>query len=138
MYTIEVSGTPVAKPRPRGFKTKSGNIGFYTPKKGKRFENLIRERAEQIFKKPLTGAIKLVVLFLLPRPKRLIWKTKPMPREPCPHRPDADNLVKSCVDGLNSVAFLDDAQVTVLHVFKRYHAGDEGPKTIISIEEDRL
>jgi len=136
MYRIEVSGTPVAKPRPRGFKTKTGNIRFYTPTKGKRFENLIRERAEIVFKNPLDYPIKINVTFYMPRPKRLIWKTKPMPDVPCPHRPDCSNLLKAIEDGLNGVAYLDDAQITDVKVQKRYHAGGKGPKTIIQIEQD--
>ncbi len=136
MYSIEVTGTPIAKPRPRGFKTKKGNIRFYTPTKAKHFEHLIRERAEKVFDNPLDYPIKLCVTFFLPRPKRLIWKTKPMPDVPCPRRPDCSNLLKSIEDGLNGVAYLDDAQITDVHVYKRYHAGGEGPKTIIEIDRD--
>ena len=36
---------------------------------------------------------------------------------------------------LNGIAYLDDGQITELHVWKEYHAGDEGPKTIIRIED---
>lgn len=138
MYTIEISGTPMVKPRPRGFKTKSGHIAFYTPAKSKNYEHLIRERAEKIFKKPLQSSLSLTVIFLMPRPGRLIWKNKPMPICPCDKRPDIDNLLKIVTDGLNGVAYTDDGQVSVIHAFKRYHAGGEGPKTIIKIEEDKL
>ena len=125
------------KPRPRGFKTKAGNIRFYTPAKARRFEHLIRERAEAVFKTPLNSPLKMTVSFYLPRPKRLIWKTRAMPDVPCPHRPDCSNLLKSIEDGLNGVAYLDDAQLTDVSVLKRYHAGGEGPKTVITLEEDR-
>lgn len=137
MYTIEVSGTPVAKPRPRGFKTKSGNIGFYTPTKAKDFEYLIRKRAEEVFDKPLDGAVSLSIHFYLPRPKRLYWKTKPMPAIPHTTRSDVDNLIKSVSDGLNGVAYVDDSQISELYAKKMYHAGGEGPKTVITIEEDK-
>jgi Holliday junction resolvase RusA-like endonuclease len=136
-YRIEVSGTAVAKQRPRGFKDGKGNIRFYTPKKSKDFEYLIRKRAEEIFKEPLTCPLKVSLVFLMPRPKRLCWKTRPMPEVPCPMRPDLDNMLKSVNDGLNGVAFLDDAQITDCHILKRYHSGDGGsPKTIIDIEAD--
>jgi len=133
---IIISGTPVAKARPRGFRTKGGKMGFYTPTKSKEFEYQVRQRAEEIFTKPMDCPIRLTILFLLPRPKTMMWKTKPMPRVPHTSRPDADNLAKAVEDGLNGVAYLDDSQITELRVTKRYHAGDEGPQTIIRIEED--
>jgi len=136
MNEIIISGTPVAKARPRGFRTKKGNIGFYTPTKSKDFEFEVRKCAQEIFKNPLRCPIKLSITFLLPRPKRLYWKTKPMPRTPHITRPDIDNLVKSVEDGLNKVAFLDDSQIIELHATKNYHAGYEGPQTIIKIEDD--
>ena len=137
MVSIEVSGTPVAKQRPRGYNTKQGKIRFYTPSSNKEFEYLIRERAESVFKKPLTCPVKVSVEFLMPRPGRLIWKTKPMPRCPCDKRPDIDNLLKSVTDGLNGVAYLDDGQISEVVAYKKYHSGEEGPKTIIVIEEDK-
>jgi len=136
--TIEVSGAPIAKGRPRAGTTKTGKVYLYTPTRTKDFEYKIRQRAEQEFKKPMQGPVSLTIIFLLPRPKTLYWKTKPMPMIPCPKQPDIDNLVKSVTDGLNGVAFLDDNQITILHSYKRYHAGDGGPKTTIMIEEDQL
>lgn len=35
-------------------------------------------------------------------------------------KPDADNIAKIICDGLNGVAYKDDAQITALHVFKSY------------------
>jgi Holliday junction resolvase RusA-like endonuclease len=50
-------------------------------------------------------------------------------------RPDIDNLAKSVIDGLNSVAFNDDAQIADLHITKKYHAGNANSKTIVIIEK---
>jgi Holliday junction resolvase RusA-like endonuclease len=136
--TIEVSGAPIAKARPRAAKTKTNKVYMYTPSRTKDFEYKIRQRAEQAFKKPMQGPVSLTIIFLLPRPKTIYWKTKPMPMVPCTKQPDIDNLVKSVTDSLNGVAFLDDNQVSVLHSYKRYHAGEDGPKTTIIIEEDEL
>lgn len=133
MHTFEISGVPVAKARPRGYKTKQNSIRFYTPVKSQRFENLVRERAEKVFDSPLMGPLYMRIFFRLPRPKRLIWKRRVMPSVPCDKRPDLSNLIKSVEDGLNGIAYLDDAQITRLHVTKVYHAGDEGPKTVITI-----
>lgn len=135
MYRIEISGSPVAKSRPRGYRTKQGGIRFYTPVKSQRFENLVRERAEKVFTRPLGGPLRMVLVFLLPRPKRLIWKKRPMVRVACDRKPDVTNLAKSVEDGLNGVAYGDDAQIVDLHVSKFYHAGNEGPKVLIELEE---
>jgi len=138
MKTISVSVTPVAKQRPRGYKTKNGKIGFYTPSSNKEFEYIIRKQAEKVFEKPLTTPVSLTIFFYMPRPKRLIWKTKPMPSHPCDKRPDIDNLIKSVTDGLNGIAYLDDGQISSIHAYKRYHAGDGRPKTVIKIEKDEM
>jgi len=130
---IVISGSPVAKPRPRATSTKTGKIRMYTPKKSKNFEYLVRQRAEKIYKQPLKCPISIKITFLVHRPKKIIWKTKPMPRVPCDCRPDLDNLIKSIEDGLNGVAFVDDGQIAHIEASKLYHAGDEGPKTIIEI-----
>ena len=135
MTEIIISGTPVAKARPRGFKTKSGKLGFYTPAHSKNFEYLVRKRAEELFSQPLKKPIKIDILFLMPRPKNLYWKTRSMPRVPCTKRPDLDNLIKSVTDGLNKIAYNDDGQIAKINALKEYHSGDEGPKTIIRIEE---
>ena len=132
---IEVSGAPIAKARPRAAKTKTNKVYMYTPTRTKEFEYKIRQRAEQLFEKPMKGPVSLTVKFLLPRPKRLYWKTKPMPAIYHTSVPDADNLLKSITDSIAGVAFYNDSQVAKLFVQKMYHSGDEGPKTIIQIEE---
>ncbi len=42
------------------------------------------------------------------------------PGSPAPKKPDIDNCAKIILDGLNGVAFKDDAQVTDIRVTKRY------------------
>jgi len=121
----------VAKARPRNGKYNN----FYTPEKTKNYENLIKMAASQIFNKPLDNPIELSIKFKLPRPKRLIWKKKPMIESPCDKRPDIDNLVKAVIDGLQGVAFIDDAQIWKISAEKVYHAGDDKPETIIMIKQ---
>jgi Holliday junction resolvase RusA-like endonuclease len=138
MVDIVIPGVPIAKPRAKGFYNKNtGRMHHYykNDKTLSSFEQLIKIKAEELFIKPLAGPICLSVQFLMPRPKVMIWKTKEMPRVPCAKRPDADNLIKTIEDSLNNIAYFDDAQIAELHVWKNYHSGDEGPKTIIRIEE---
>ena len=133
MITFVIKGIPKVKQRPR-FAARNGKILTYTPKTTASFENLVKLKAEQEFDHPLDGAISLAIRFHLPRPKRLIWKTKPMPEVYSDKRPDIDNLAKSIIDGLNGIAFKDDGQIADLHVTKKYHAGNNEPKTIIMVE----
>ncbi len=139
MVDIIIPGAPVAKPRAKGyFNQKSGKMHHYykNDKELKSFEQFIKMKASELFEKPMTGPVCLSVHFLMPRPQNMMWKKREMPRTPNIHRPDADNLLKMIEDCLNGIAYLDDAQITELHVWKEYHAGDEGPKTVIRIEED--
>lgn len=137
MVDIVVQGAPVAKPRAKGFYNKTtGRMHHYykNDKELKSFEQFIKVKASELFEKPMQGPICLSVHFLMPRPQNLMWKTKPMPRVPCTKRPDSSNLLKTIEDSLNGIAYLDDAQIAELHVWREYHAGDEGPKTVIRIE----
>jgi len=132
-YSFGISGTPIAKARPRGFKNKAGAIRMYTPKRSKDFENAVRQRAEREFKKPLQGALHLEVTFFLPRPKTITWKKKPMPAIPNTKRPDLSNYVKAVEDGLNGVAYFDDGQIAQLSASKYYQEGGKGPWTQIDV-----
>jgi len=135
---IKLSGTPVAKPRPKAwYNRKTGHMHHYykNQKKIKGFENYLRDKAEKVMSKPILGAVKVDILFYLPRPKRIIWKTKPMPSCYCDKRPDWDNLAKSVCDGLNGVAWQDDGQIADITVKKLYHAGHKRPRTEITISK---
>ncbi|MBN2065973.1 MAG: RusA family crossover junction endodeoxyribonuclease [Candidatus Thermoplasmatota archaeon] len=133
MVTFVIKGIPKAKQRPR-FAARRGKVIAYTPKTTASFENLVKLKAEKEFLRPLEGTISLAIRFYLPRPQRMIWKTRPMPEACCDKRPDIDNLAKAVIDGLNGIAFRDDAQIADLHVTKKYHAGDGEPKTVIIVD----
>jgi len=136
MTSFVIKGIPKVKQRPR-FATRNGKVLTYTPKTTATFENLVRLQAEKEFIHPLNGAIRLAIRFHLPRPQRMIWKTKPMPETYSDKRPDIDNLAKSVIDGLTGIAFKDDGQIADLHVTKKYHSGDTEPKTIVIVENTR-
>jgi len=128
--TIVIPSKPVPKRRP--MHTKSGIV--YTPAKTRNFENLVKSIASMHFPHAITSPVKIKLKFKLPRPKRLIWKRKPMPEVICDVQPDLSNLIKSVEDGLNGVAFVDDRQIYQIFAEKVYHAGGDRPETIITIE----
>ena len=127
-----VKGEPKGKGRPRF--TKSGHI--YTPDGTSSYETLVgfiyRNSARgykftapvrvtvRAFHKPPKGKSKRVVEDML---NCRILPTK---------KPDADNVAKIVLDGLNKVAWEDDTQVVEMMVIKRYA---EEPMVAVTIEE---
>lgn len=127
-----VNGEPKGKGRPRF--TKSGHT--YTDGKTKQYELLVglcyREKAKgykfsspvkvtiQAYHKPPKGKSKKVVENML---DGCILPTK---------RPDADNIAKIILDGLNHIAWDDDTQVVEMVVIKRYN---NEPMVAVIIEE---
>lgn len=62
--------------------------------------------------------------FFLKRPKQ--------PSNPYPSRPDADKLVRSCLDALTGIAYHDDSQVVKIEASKEY-ASDQGTGVEIEV-----
>ena len=126
-----VKGEPRGKGRPRF--TKNGRV--YTPAETARYETLVglsyRNSARgykftspvrvtiKAFQKPPKKSKKVVEDMLNGR----ILPTK---------KPDADNVAKIILDGLNNVAWEDDTQVVEMMVIKRYA---EEPLVAVIIEE---
>jgi Holliday junction resolvase RusA-like endonuclease len=100
----------------------------YTPAKSPAndFKASIRLAAARVYNgSPIEGPLAVRMLWLFPRPGRLRWKTKPMPR--CFHdsRPDAENVAKAVLDALTGLLWCDDSQVCDLRIKKMYAAGEE-------------
>lgn len=85
---------------------------------------------------PLSGPIKMDILFVMPRPGNKTWKRKPMPREWHTAAIDVDNMCKAVMDALGEDLFaIADSQVAVLCARKVLAAGDEMARTEIIIRE---
>jgi Holliday junction resolvase RusA-like endonuclease len=80
------------------------------------------------------GALAVTCVLYFPRPKRLIWKKRPMPRAPMATKPDVENAGKAVLDALTGLAWRDDAQVSYLAIEKAYCAGDEMPRVEVQIQ----
>jgi Holliday junction resolvase RusA-like endonuclease len=149
MISFTVPGLPIAQPRQRtrvmaiGGKPVAQN---YTPAKHpvNAFKAAVQLAAVDAINKSAAGSvwkgqilscpIALRLIFVFPRPKALLWKSKPMPRAWCFKKPDADNLIKSVCDALNMLVWRDDAQVVSVSVEKWIGAGDESPGVHVEIE----
>ena len=122
-----VEGRPVPKERPR-----VANGHAYTPRKTKDYEELVALRYKQSGGIRYEGPLQVQLSFRYQSPKS--WPKKK--REANQYRaskPDLDNLIKAVLDGLNGVAWNDDAQVVYLSAWKSYTDVEEG--VYIYIEE---
>ena len=103
-----VKGEPKSKARPR-FSTRNGKVVAYTPKSTKTAEEkYAAEYLKATRKKSNDGdsAFRVIVRFC----------------SSTYHRRDIDNMIKALLDGLNGVAWVDDAQVTQVLAEKHYVA----------------
>lgn len=132
-----VEHEPIPQPRQR-HAIRNGIMMNYIPKS---HPVHVYKQAVQLYAKmayqgqPLESPLKAYFLFLLPRPARLVWKTRAMPRAWSPGRPDIDNYLKAIFDALNGLVFKDDSQIVRLEAIKQYCAGDESPGVDVLIEE---
>lgn len=138
--TFVVPAVPVAQPRQqqRVIKTKDGRVFAtnFTPRGApvQDFKASVRMAAQEAYQgPPLEGPLSMSMVFVMPRPGRLRWKKRPMPR--CWHSqaPDADNLMKSTLDALKSLLFVDDASICMASAKKVFASGDEQPHVEVRI-----
>lgn len=146
-FTIE--GAPIGKARPRVTRTVT-----YTPAKTARYEDLVRYTAinsfKGIFDKDEPLDVKIIAYFEIPKSlskkrKALCLANQELPTK----KPDADNVGKIIMDGMNPKrklnkqlkkmvevirgVYKDDRQVTKLLVVKRY---SERPRVEVRVKRD--
>ena len=130
MYQIIISCKPFAKQRPR-FARKGGRV--YTPAPTLDYEARVAALFRDAIPEPLTGPICLAVYCHFQTPKS--WskaKTESLIWTPHLQTPDADNLLKSVLDGANGVAFDDDKQVAWMTCKKVWSHTDQ---TLVTIKQ---
>lgn len=130
--TFTVPGEPQGKGRARTGRGRH----HYTPGKTVAYEGLIAFAAQQAMKgrAPMVGPVRLSFTAIMQIPasaskgKRqamldgLIRPTK---------KPDIDNTMKAIADGLNKVAFNDDAQIVSLGTVEKIYG--ETPCLVVSV-----
>lgn len=132
-----VPSIPIAQPRPRTAVINNRPVVMSAPKKHpvNQFKASVAYTARAHYKGPvLQGPVKLTLVFVMPRPQNMIWKTKPMPREWHTKKPDKDNMEKAFKDALSGVIWRDDSQVCHGDVLKVVASGDEQPHVFARIE----
>lgn len=133
-FDFLIEGPPKGKGRPRVTKN-----GTFTPRETLDYErqvvNAWRSVAGDWMAAPgQPVAVRVIAYFDIPKshPK---WKRE---KEASGYlkptkKPDADNIAKIIMDGLNGVAYNDDAQVTSLYVGKAF--SPIGPFVEVSLSE---
>lgn len=139
--TFQIPGPPRGKGRPRARVmqiSRKATAHIYTPHETQDYERFIRGCFEQqVGGAPcLLAPVRVDIAAEYPVPKSYSKRK----REQClmgavPHtgKPDLDNVAKIVLDALNGLAYMDDTQVTELHVCKRYGAS---PRVIVRIRGD--
>lgn len=118
-----IDGEPQGKARPRFVKA-TGHT--YTPQKTKDYEKAVAWAYKAAGGEMFSGAVRLVIGAYFKIPKRGVQGLlKPL------KKPDADNITKIILDGLNGIAYKDDKQVVSLTICKYY--GE--PRVEVSVEE---
>jgi len=140
--TLTIPHAPISQPRQRHriVRKKDGTdfVQNYTPKDApvQVFKAAVQHYARQEFwGEPLDGPLRVDIVFVLPRPKNKVLKTKPMPRYLHTIKPDRDNLDKAVMDALTGLLWRDDCQVCDGRIQKWVASGDEQPHVEITVTE---
>jgi Holliday junction resolvase RusA-like endonuclease len=127
---------PVPQIRPRAARTRLG-VRLYDPKKVSQFKKLVAMEAKLTYRqKLLEGPLRIDLAFYRPiqnslsnQQKRLREAQQILPAV----KPDLDNYVKSFLDALHGIYWIDDNQICEIHAKKYY-----GAKPRIEIEVSEI
>lgn len=110
----------------------------FTPKETREKERLVGDcyrlasykELGEVVKAPAGVPVTVEITLYKPLPKS---KPKKITTEPFVAKPDLDNAVKLVLDGLNGIAWADDAQVTKLVAVKEDRTRNVKEETVIKI-----
>lgn len=137
-WSCSIPGEPVAKGRPR-LAVVRGRAMAYTPGKTAKWEAYACATLADAWGRSGPGRtlecpVVAEIVALFERPKRLVWKKRPMPREAHVSRPDSDNVVKAASDAIEKAAIVrNDSQIYDVRAVKAYCAGSEQPCVLVRL-----
>jgi Holliday junction resolvase RusA-like endonuclease len=120
VISIQIPGTPVpqARSRHRVVKLKSGAtfVGQYDPAKSRTWKATVADFAFRAMTcAPFEGPLVVECVFVFPPPgsfsKRDLARIAAGEELPKATKPDLDNLLKGCLDGMAGIVFRQDGQV---------------------------
>jgi Holliday junction resolvase RusA-like endonuclease len=132
-----VYGVAQPKGSARAFMPKGARFPVVTSDNpnGRSWQQLVADGASRAIGESgwriLDDAVRLSVVFYLPRPKK--YRRRGVEPAHCT-QPDLDKLVRAVGDALNAVAWVDDRQITDIVTAKRYAAVDAPPSVEVWVE----
>lgn len=111
------AGAPKPQPRPRARAIRAAGkwiATIYNPHDADDWKRSVAWWAiREAPPAPLVGAVRVDLMFLLPRPDRLMRVKDPEGPVLCPCKPDVDNLAKAVLDAMTDTGrwWRDDGQV---------------------------
>ena len=125
-----IPGPAQAKQRPR-INRNTGRV--YTPGATNKYEKLVKESYgdNPCFEDQFIS-IKILFKFEVPKSYSKKRQSEALAGNLRPTKADIDNYIKSVLDGLNKVAFLDDRYIYSIEATKVYTDGE--PEVIVEIK----
>ena len=121
---IDIPGVPVAKGRART-STRGGFVRHYTPAKTVSYDSTVAAAGLSAMglRSPLGGALRVELVVCVPIPASWSKTRRAAAVAQAVHpigRPDVDKFMKSVLNGLNGIAWIDDSQIVSASGCKRY------------------
>jgi Holliday junction resolvase RusA-like endonuclease len=130
VISFAIPGKPFGKQRPRA-TARGGHARVYTPAQTVSFERQVGAIAAPLFPSPMAGPLRLTVIATFaPADSKSRRAREAMIGTPHTQRPDTDNCAKAVMDGLNRIAWADDAQVAEI-VARKQWGTDNGTLVVV-------
>lgn len=132
MTTFHVAGVPAPQGSKNAYRRGNKVVLVESSKKVKPWRAAVAQAATIAYLRtePIDGPVAVEIDFHLPRPKslpkRVIWMVK---------KPDLDKLIRSTLDALSGIAYIDDNRVTRIVADKHYAESPEDAGAHITITE---
>lgn len=124
---IQIEGKVIGKARPRVTKN-----GIFTPKNTRDYEKKIADAWRGLGIEPFKGPVEVNIYVERKMPDS---RPKKLEAEYDVFKPDVDNIMKTVLDALNGVAYLDDKQVYSASVVKLKRKRKEEDTLLVSVNE---
>lgn len=130
---IFIPGKPKGKQRPRVVRGHA-----FTPQETKDYELMIANLYRAMHGRMIDGYVKVFIkaIYLVPKSYAKKRKEQIMRKEILPAvKPDIDNIIKIILDGLNGIAYKDDAQVIEVTAKKAYTFIEDEEGVFVDVKE---
>ena len=132
IFTIPGNAVPQGRPR---FYRRGAGVGTYDPAKSRVWKEFVRLTAIAAGCRPLSGPLRMEVVFFLKAPKDLAKRLERGENIVHIKKPDVSNLVKGLEDALIGICYADDSQIVDSRQLKHYAIE---PSVYVSIQQVKL